>query len=86
MFEYRDARGAIAIDFERGCVEYLESGGKILTAEKELPLFALRLRMPSCEAVHFDAFQGKLTTLSEKESRDFRLLRRRKLGRVAHVH
>ena len=68
MFEYRDARGAIAIDFERGCVKYLESGGKILTAQTELPLFALRLRMPSCEAAHFDAFQGKLTALSEKES------------------
>ncbi len=68
MFEYRDARGAIGIDFARGCVKYLESGGKILTAQTELPLFALRLRMPSCEAVQSDAFQGKLTAFSENES------------------
>lgn len=60
MYTYRDGRGAISIDWERGCVRELENCGVKLTADAVLPLFSLRLRRQDGSAVEFTAFDGKL--------------------------
>lgn len=68
MFSYQDARGSIRIDWEKGCVRELWQDGVLLTAPALLPLFTLRLRMPSFEAREFSAFDGQCIALTETES------------------
>lgn len=65
MYTYRDERGAIAIDWARGCVDFLEKQSVRLTAEAKLPLFSLRLRRMDGSAAEFSAFDGRLTGAEE---------------------
>ena len=60
MYTYRDERGAIGIDWARGCVHSLEHGGRMLSADQVLPLFSLRLRMPDGSATERDALSGRM--------------------------
>ena len=69
MYSYRDDRGAIVIDWEKGCVTELQSRGAMLTASAMLPLFALRFRLQDGSAVEWNAFQGTLTDKAEKADR-----------------
>lgn len=60
MFQYQDHRGLISIDWEQGFIQALYQKGILLSSSLQLPLFSLRLRMPSCEAIEMNAFSGKL--------------------------
>jgi len=66
MYRYRDARGGIAVDWERGCVRQLQCGEKVMTAQAELPLFSIRLRTPDGGIVERSAFEGRLAEADER--------------------
>ena len=65
MYSYRNNSGAIAIDWNKGCVCSLERCGITLTADVELPLFSLRFRKDDGSAIEWNTFQGSLSSLIE---------------------
>ena len=68
MFCYRDHRGEMKIDWEKGCIHSLSQSGILLTTPVQLPLFSLRLRMPAFEVKEFSALNGRLTRLDKTEN------------------
>ena len=65
MFCYQDHRGKIQINWENGYIHALSQNDIFLTAPVQLPLFTLRLRMPTFEALEFSALEGQLIQLHE---------------------
>ena len=69
MVHYEANGSSIDISFEQGEVVSLKCNGKTISADVRLPLFSFRLRMPTCEAVEFNAHDAKL--VSEQSGADF---------------
>ena len=73
MVHYEANGSSIDISFEQGEVVSLKCNGKTISADVRLPLFSFRLRMPTCEAVEFNAHDAKL--VNEQSGADERRIR-----------
>lgn len=65
---YHNGKITLGVDWENGFVTSFVNDGIELTSGACLPMFALRLRMPSAETVEFDTAQAELIDLISDES------------------